>query len=92
MRISAYSQDVLRYKTQKPVKIFLSCLPVDEVHLAKRAMAKEDANQTFEFDVEDKQEQGESKNEESPSAADILKRIRECYGESVAKAFEGEKF
>lgn len=55
-------------------------------------MANEDANQTFEFDVEDKQEQGESKNEESPSAADILKRIRECYGENVAKAFEGEKF
>ena len=92
MGISAYSQDVLRYKTQKPAKIFLSCLPVNEVHLAKCAMANEDANQTFEFDVEDKQEQGESKNEESPSAADILKRIRECYGESVAKAFEGEKF
>ena len=56
------------------------------------AMANEDANQTFEFEVEDKQEQRESKNKESPSAADILKRIRECYGESVAKAFEGEKF
>ena len=92
MRISAYSQDVLRYKTQKPAKIFLSCLPVDEVPLVKRAMANEDANQTFEFEVEDKQEQKESKNKESPSAADILKRIRECYGESVAKAFEGEKF
>ena len=36
------------------------------------AMANEDANQTFEFEVEDKQEQRESKNEESPSAADIL--------------------
>jgi len=55
-------------------------------------MANEDANQTFEFEVEDKQEQRESKNEESPSTADILKRIRECYGERVAKAFEGEKF
>ena len=55
-------------------------------------MANEVANQTFEFEVEGKQEKRESKNEESPSAADILKRIRECYGESVAKAFEGEKF
>lgn len=92
MRISAYSQDVLRYKRPKPAKIFLSCLPVNKVHLAKRAVANENANQTFEFEVEDKQEQRESKNKESPSAADILKRIRECYGESVAKAFEGEKF
>ena len=55
-------------------------------------MANENANQTFEFEVEDTQEQRESKNEECPSAADILKQIRECYGESVAKAFEGEKF
>ena len=56
-------------------------------------MANEDANQTFEFEVEDKQEQRESNlNEESPSTADILKRIRGCYGKSVAKAFEGEKF
>ena len=55
-------------------------------------MASEVANQTYEFEVEDKQEQRESKNEESPSAADILRRLRECYGESVAKAFEGEKF
>ena len=73
-------------KHKSPPKFFLSCLPVDE------EMANEVANQTFEFEVEDKQEQRESKNEESPSAADILKRIRECYGESVATAFEGEKF
>ena len=60
-----------------------SCHPVDKVNLAK---------QTFEFEVEDKQEQRESKNEESLSVANILKQIKECYGESVAKAFEGEKF
>lgn len=54
-------------------------------------MEGEEANQTFEFEVGDKQEQ--IKNEENPRAEVdvILQRIKECYGESVVKAFEGEK-
>lgn len=44
-------------------------------------------NQTNE---EDKQEKIE--NEENPSAEEILKRIKNCYGEDVGKAFQGEKF
>lgn len=54
-------------------------------------MEGEEANQTFEFEVGAKQEQ--ITNEENPRAEVdvILQRIKECYGESVVKAFEGEK-
>lgn len=91
MCIGAFSQDALhmRYNAQKPAKI--SFLAACWRSSNEDGMAGEEANQTFEFEVRDKQEQ--IKNEENPSAEVdvILQRIKECHGESVAKAFEGEK-
>lgn len=53
-------------------------------------MSDPEANESFGFDVEI-EEKGEQ-TEESSSATEILKRIKECFGEGVGEAFEGKKF
>ena len=66
-------------------------IQAQKLRCARSSPASSSQNSDLELKKTDKDEQSEQFEDiENPSAEEILKRIKECYGEAVGKAFEGK--
>ncbi len=79
----------VRIKLTSPPKPFSFAACSRLLSFVIENMSDPKANESFGFEV-GVEEKGEQ-TEESSSATEILKRIKECFGEGVGEAFEGKK-